>query len=191
MALVLLSGGELSYRRLTDEFLLERRSAERYIKDLRAAGLPIASRRAGREAIFFLDQLRSKALDIEAIDIPPAAARSLSLLLVAAALLPAKLGVRDAVDRTVRAALRLMQADALRHLGVARLRGGDISAGRGGQRQGAGGLARTRAAEDEREVSHWSLPCGLAGRRGSARRTPPPASGPQKSSLRRGSGRHG
>lgn len=107
MALVLQSGGELSYRRLTNEFLLERRTAERYLKDLKAAGLPIASRRDGREAVFFLDKLRSKALDIEAIDIPPSAARSLSLLLVAAALLPDKLGVRDAVDRTVRAALRL------------------------------------------------------------------------------------
>jgi predicted DNA-binding transcriptional regulator YafY len=107
LALVLMTGGELSYRRLTDEFLLERRTAERYIKDLRAAGLPIDSRRDGREAVFFLDQLRSRALDLEAIDVPPAAARSLSLLLVAAALLPARLGVRDAVDRTVRAALRL------------------------------------------------------------------------------------
>jgi predicted DNA-binding transcriptional regulator YafY len=107
LALVLMSGGELSYRRLTDEFLLPRRTAERYLKDLREAGLPIASRRDGREAVFFLDELRSRALDLEAIDIPPAAARSLSLLLVAAALLPAKLGVRDAVDRTVRAALRL------------------------------------------------------------------------------------
>jgi len=69
--------------------------------------LPIISRRDGREAVFSLDELRSRALDLEAIDVPPAAARSLSLLLVAAALLPAKLGVRDAVDRTVRAALRL------------------------------------------------------------------------------------
>lgn len=107
LALVLLSGGTLSYARLMDEFLLERRTAERYLKDLKAAGLPIASRRENRQAVFALDDLRSRGLKLEAVDIPPAAARPLSLLLVAAALLPAHLGVREAVDSTVRAALRL------------------------------------------------------------------------------------
>lgn len=107
LALVLLSGGELSYARLMNEFLLERRTAERYLKDLKEAGLPIASRRVNRQAVFALDDLRSRGLKLEAVDIPPAAARPLSLLLVAAALLPAHLGVREAVDSTVRAALRL------------------------------------------------------------------------------------
>lgn len=109
LALVLLSGGTLTYARLTREFLLERRTAERYLADLRAAGLPITTARVseGREASFALDATRAKHLQLEAIDISPSAARSLSLLLVAAALLPAKLGVRDAVDRSVRAALRL------------------------------------------------------------------------------------
>lgn len=107
LALLLLSGGTLTYARLMDEFLLERRTAERYLKDLKDAGLPIASRREGRQAVFALDDLRSRGLKLEAVDIPPAAARPLSLLLVAAALLPAHLGVREAVDSTVRAALRL------------------------------------------------------------------------------------
>ncbi|MGA1354645.1 MAG: hypothetical protein ACO32I_07740, partial [Candidatus Limnocylindrus sp.] len=107
LALALLSGGSLSYRRLTDEFLLERRTAERYLRDLKEAGLPIVTRREGRQASFVLDELRSKNVRLEAVDIPPAAARPLSLLLVASALLPARLGVREAVDSTVRAALRL------------------------------------------------------------------------------------
>jgi predicted DNA-binding transcriptional regulator YafY len=107
LALVLLSGGTLSYERLTKEFLLERRTAERYLRDLKDAGLPLATRREGRQALFALDDLRSRALKIEAVDIPPAAARPLSLLLVAAALLPSHLGVREAVDSTVRAAMRL------------------------------------------------------------------------------------
>lgn len=107
LALLLLSGGTLTYARLMEEFLLERRTAERYLKDLKDAGLPIASRREGRQAVFALDDLRSRGLKLEAVDIPPAAARPLSLLLVAAALLPTNLGVREAVDNTVRAALRL------------------------------------------------------------------------------------
>jgi len=107
LALVLIGGGELTYQRLTDEFLLKRRTAERYIADLKSVGLPVASTRRGREAVFALAHGRAKTLNIEAVDIPPAAARSLSLLLVAAALLPAHLGVRSAVDATVRAALRL------------------------------------------------------------------------------------
>ncbi|MCP4500164.1 MAG: WYL domain-containing protein [Deltaproteobacteria bacterium] len=107
LALVLLRGGELTYKRLTEEFLLQRRTAERYMADLRVAGLPLETRRRGREAYFILAPGRSRKLKIEAIDVPPAAARTLSLLLVAAALLPAHLGVRSAVDSTVRAALRL------------------------------------------------------------------------------------
>lgn len=107
LALILLSGGELTYARLADEFLLERRTAERYLADLKRAGLPVDSRRVGRQAVFALAHGRSKDLRIEAVDVPPAAARSLSLLLVAAALLPDNLGVREAVDATVRAALRL------------------------------------------------------------------------------------
>lgn len=109
LALVLLSGGKLTYKRLQGEFLLERRTAERYLKDLKAAGLPVSSRREseGREVTFALDEGRAKSLKVEAVDVPPKAARSLSLLLVAAALLPSKLGVREAVDSTVRAALRL------------------------------------------------------------------------------------
>lgn len=106
LALVLMRGGELSYDRLEEEFLLERRSAERYLRHLKDAGLPIVAEREGRKATFRLDRHRAR-LDVEAIDVPPAAARSLSLLLVAAQLLPAQLGVREAVDRTVRASLRL------------------------------------------------------------------------------------
>ena len=107
LAMVLLSGGSLSYARLTDEYLLSRRTAERYLRALRQAGLPVEAVRVGREAEFRLSTTRTRTLDIEAVDIPPAAARSLSLLLVAAALLPSHLGVRAAVDATVRAALRL------------------------------------------------------------------------------------
>lgn len=107
LAMVLLGGGKLTYKRLTEEFLLRRRTAERYLADLKEAGIPVESRRVGREAVFALAEGRSKTLAVEAIDIPPAAARSLSLLLVAAALLPENLGVRSAVDATVRAALRL------------------------------------------------------------------------------------
>jgi predicted DNA-binding transcriptional regulator YafY len=106
LAFVLGRGESLDYRRLADEFLLERRTAERYLKHLKDAGMPLAVERVGREARFFLDRHRAR-FDVDAIDVPPAAARSLSLLLVAARLLPAHLGVREAVDRTVRAALRL------------------------------------------------------------------------------------
>lgn len=106
LALVLLRGGELSHEKLRAELGLERRTAERYLRHLKDAGLPLVARRRGREATYALDQLRAK-LDLEAVDVAPEAARSLSLLLVAAQLLPAHLGVREAVDRTVRAALRL------------------------------------------------------------------------------------
>jgi predicted DNA-binding transcriptional regulator YafY len=106
LAIVLSRGEELTYPRLQQEFLLERRTAERYVKHLRDAGLPLIAERDGREARFFLDKKRAR-LQVEAIDVPPQAARSLSLLLVASQLLPAHLGVREAVDRTVRAALRL------------------------------------------------------------------------------------
>ena len=116
LALVLVAGETLTYERLRDEFLLERRTAERYVAHLKAAGFPVVAERAGREARFSLDRRRAKDLKVEAIDVPPAAARSLSLLLVAAALLPAHLGVREAVDATVRAALRLRGMKAAREL---------------------------------------------------------------------------
>lgn len=106
LAIVLSRGEELSYPRLSEEFLLERRTAERYLSDLRRSGLPVVSERHGRSAVFSLNRRRAR-FDVEAIDVPPSAARSLSLLMVAAQLLPAHLGVREAVDRTVRAALRL------------------------------------------------------------------------------------
>ncbi|MCC7070106.1 MAG: WYL domain-containing protein [Deltaproteobacteria bacterium] len=106
LAILLSRGVELSYQRLADEFLLERRTAERYLRDLRHSGLPVVTERDGRSARFTLDRRRAR-FDVEAIDVPPSAARSLSLLMVAAQLLPAHLGVREAVDRTVRAALRL------------------------------------------------------------------------------------
>lgn len=106
LAILLSRGQQLSYRRLADDFLLERRTAERYLQDLRDSGLPIVAERDGRTATFSLNRRRAR-FDIDAIDVPPSAARSLSLLMVAAQLLPAHLGVREAVDRTVRAALRL------------------------------------------------------------------------------------
>lgn len=106
LAILLSRGEELTYPRLASEFLLERRTAERYLQDLRRSGLPIVTERAGRSASFTLNRRRAR-FDIDAIDVPPSAARSLSLLMVAAQLLPAHLGVREAVDRTVRAALRL------------------------------------------------------------------------------------
>jgi predicted DNA-binding transcriptional regulator YafY len=113
LALVLLRGEELTHARLKDEFLLERRSAERRLQDLRDVGLPVVSERSGREARYFLDRHRAK-LNLEAIDVPPKAARALSLLVVAAQLLPSNLGVADAIERTVRASLRLrgMKASA-------------------------------------------------------------------------------
>lgn len=107
LALILLNGGELDYDRLAKEFFLQRRTAERYLANLRDAGLPLEKLQRGREVFFKLAAGRSKSLSIEAVDVPPSAARPLSLLLVAAALLPSNLGVREAVDSTVRAALRL------------------------------------------------------------------------------------
>ena len=65
-------GGELTYARLIEEFLLERRTAERYLADLRRAGLPVESKRRGRQAVFTLAQGRSRDLRIEAVDVPPA-----------------------------------------------------------------------------------------------------------------------
>jgi predicted DNA-binding transcriptional regulator YafY len=106
LAIVLSRGEELTYERLSSEFLLERRTAERYLKHLRDAGLPLIAERMGREAKFYLNKRRAR-FHVDAIDVPPSAARSLSLLFVASQLLPAHLGVREAVDRTVRAALRL------------------------------------------------------------------------------------
>ncbi|HEY4222606.1 MAG TPA: WYL domain-containing protein, partial [Myxococcota bacterium] len=77
-----------------------------YLKHMKDAGLPIVVERDGKNALFALDPKRAR-LDIEAIDIPPHAARSLSLLFVASQLLPRSLGIKEAVDRTVRASLRL------------------------------------------------------------------------------------
>ncbi len=106
LALLLMHGEGLSYERLESEFLLKRRSAERYVRHLRDAGLPVVAAREDRKAIFTLDPGRAR-LDLEAIDVPLHAARSLSLLFVAAQLLPRSLGIKEAVDRTVRASLRL------------------------------------------------------------------------------------
>ncbi len=106
LALLVLHGERLTHERLSDEFGLQRRTAERYLNELRAAGLPIAVVKEGRENVYALHHLRSK-LQLEAIDVSPAVAKSLSLLVVAAALLPRNLGVREAVDQTVRQALRV------------------------------------------------------------------------------------
>jgi len=106
LALLVLHGERLSHERLHDEFGLQRRTAERYLNELRRAGLPIAVVKEGRENVYALHHLRSR-LQLEAIDVSPAVAKSLSLLVVAAALLPRNLGVREAVDRTVRQALRV------------------------------------------------------------------------------------
>lgn len=106
LALLVLHGERLSHERLHDEFGLQRRTAERYLNELRRAGLPIAVVKEGRENTYALHHLRSK-LQLEAIDVSPTVAKSLSLLVVAAALLPKNLGVREAVDKTVRQALRV------------------------------------------------------------------------------------
>ncbi|MDP2344484.1 MAG: WYL domain-containing protein [Deltaproteobacteria bacterium] len=106
LALVLLQGGRLNYAHLVNEYGLQRRTAERYIVNLREAGLPVVSVRVGYEVEFALHHMRTR-MNIEAVDVSEGAAKSLSLLLVAAALLPRNLGVREAVDTTVRAALRL------------------------------------------------------------------------------------
>jgi predicted DNA-binding transcriptional regulator YafY len=106
LALLLQSGARLTYERLLAEFGLERRTAERYVRDLRDAGLPLVTVQQGRTVAFALHALRTR-MDVEALDVSPAVAKSLTLLVVAAALLPANLGVREAVDRTVRAALRV------------------------------------------------------------------------------------
>jgi proteasome accessory factor B len=106
LALLLLQGGRLDYQRLAEEWGLERRKAERYLATLKDSGLPVVSMRVGREAEFALHHMRTR-MDIEAVDVSAGAAKTLSLLLVAAALLPRNLGVREAVDTTVRAALRL------------------------------------------------------------------------------------
>jgi predicted DNA-binding transcriptional regulator YafY len=106
LALLFQTGERLTYDRIVDEFDLQRRTAERYVRDLRDAGLPIVAVQRGRSVELALHALRSR-MDIEALDVSPAVAKSLTLLVVAAALLPANLGVREAVDRTVRAALRV------------------------------------------------------------------------------------
>ena len=106
LALLILHGERLTHARLRDEFNLEPRTAERYLADLKTAGLAIAVVKEGRESVYCLHHLRTR-LDIEAVDVSPAVAKSLSLLVVAAALLPKNLGVREAVDRTVRQALRV------------------------------------------------------------------------------------
>ena len=106
LALLILHGERLTHERLRTEFNLEPRTADRYLHDLKLAGLPIAVVQEGRERVFALHHLRTR-LDIEAVDVTPAVAKSLSLLVVAAALLPKNLGVREAVDRTVRQALRV------------------------------------------------------------------------------------
>ncbi len=106
LVLLLMRGETLTHERLRQEFYLERRSAERRLKDLKDLGLPVVAKRAGREASYALDAGRAK-LNIEAVDVPPKFARALSLLVVAARLLPANLGIHEAIDATVRAALRL------------------------------------------------------------------------------------
>jgi predicted DNA-binding transcriptional regulator YafY len=92
---------------LTEEFLLPRRTAERYVRDLRSVGLPVEDVFEGKTKSFRLARGRARKLQVEAVDVPPDAARPLSLLLVAAKLLPSHFGVREAIDATVRAALRL------------------------------------------------------------------------------------
>lgn len=106
LALLVLHGERLTHQRLHDEFGLDRRTAQRYLNDLRDAGLPIVAVKVGRENEYALHHLRSR-INIEAVDVSPTVARSLSLLVVAAALLPRNLGVREAVDKTVRQTLRL------------------------------------------------------------------------------------
>lgn len=106
LALLILHGERLTHARLHDEFGLERRTAERYLGDMRRAGLPIAVVKEGRDNVYALHHLRTR-LALEAVDVSPTVAKSLSLLVVAAALLPKNLGVREAVDRTVRQALRV------------------------------------------------------------------------------------
>ena len=104
--MLILHGERLTHERLRDEFNLQARTAERYLAELKRAGLAIAVVKEGRESVYALHHLRTR-LDIEAIDVSPTVAKSLSLLVVAAALLPKNLGVREAVDRTVRQALRV------------------------------------------------------------------------------------
>lgn len=106
LALLILHGERLSHARLQSEFNLEPRTADRYLADLKRAGLAIAVVREGRESFYALHHLRTR-LDVEAVDVSPAVAKSLSLLVVAAALLPKNFGVREAVDQTVRQALRV------------------------------------------------------------------------------------
>jgi predicted DNA-binding transcriptional regulator YafY len=116
LALVLMRGGTLTYERLTEEFLLARRTAERYVADLRSVGLPVEDVFEGKTKSFRLARGRARKLQVEAVDVPPEAARPLSLLLVAAKLLPQHFGVREAIDATVRAALRLRGVKAASEL---------------------------------------------------------------------------
>lgn len=115
LALILLRGGELTYARLEKDFGLSRSTAERYVRNLKQVGLPVVQKRRFREMRLSIEKLRAK-LDIDGVDVAPESARSLSLLLVAAQLLPAHLGVREAVDRTVRTALRLRNMKAASEL---------------------------------------------------------------------------
>ena len=102
IAVQLLYGETFTYDRLQHEHGLSAKTARRYLNDLRDAGLPLEQR--GDD--WGLSLLRTR-LDVEAVDVTASSAKSLSLLLVAAALLPKNLGIRDAVDDTVRQALRL------------------------------------------------------------------------------------
>ena len=97
IAVQLLYGETFTYDRLQHEHGLSAKTARRYLNDLRDAGLPLEQR--GDD--WGLSLLRTR-LDVEAVDVTASSAKSLSLLLVAAALLPKNLGIRDAVDDTVR-----------------------------------------------------------------------------------------
>ena len=107
LALALLQGGTLSHDVLRAEYGLERRTAARYLGALRDAGLPVVAVKGGGGVNDYVLHHSHARMDIAAIDVTPSSAKTVSLLLVAAALLPRNLGVRDAVDSTVRQALRL------------------------------------------------------------------------------------
>jgi predicted DNA-binding transcriptional regulator YafY len=107
LSAILLGGGRFTLAQLKSEHHLEERTAERYLNDLRASGFPIVVEKGDEQRNeYFLHQSRTR-MSVEAVDVTTSSAKSLSLLLVAAALLPKNLGVRDAADDTVRRALRL------------------------------------------------------------------------------------
>jgi predicted DNA-binding transcriptional regulator YafY len=110
LALALVRGQALTIDQISDQYDLPRRTVERYLQTLRATGLPMTRRFVGeRQVAFAVADARPGGSPAggQAVDVADDDARALTLLGVAAALLPQNLGIRESLERTVKAALRV------------------------------------------------------------------------------------